>query len=83
MTTIVSQLVEGCGRFDKKHVELVNLSFTIMQGSSLESSKFLSTSVPLTPHQIGISQELILISNIPHASKVFTTPIVTFENTLD
>ncbi len=48
MTTVVSQLVEGCGRFDKKHVELVNLSFTIL-GSSLKSLEFLSISVPLTP----------------------------------
>jgi hypothetical protein len=37
----------------------------------------------LTPHQIGIGQEVILISNTSHASEVYTTPIVTFENTPD
>jgi hypothetical protein len=28
-----------------------------------------------------MGQEIILIINTPHASKVFTTPIVTFEET--
>jgi hypothetical protein len=45
--------------------------------------EFISISVPLTPHQIGIGQEVTLISNTPHASKVFITPIMTFEDTRD
>jgi hypothetical protein len=75
MTTNVNQSVEGCGRSDKKHVEHVNISFTILD-NRLESSKFLSTKVLMSPHQIGIGQEVILISNTSHALKIFTTPIV-------
>ncbi len=52
MTNIVSQLMEGSERFDKEHVELVNLSFTILD-NRLAYLEFISTSVPLTPHQIG------------------------------
>jgi hypothetical protein len=43
--------------------------------------EFLFTNLLLTPHQIGIGQEIILSSSTPHASKVFTTPITTFEET--
>jgi hypothetical protein len=43
--------------------------------------EFLYVNLPLTPHHIGIGQEIILISSTPHASKVFTTPITTFEDT--
>ncbi len=82
MTTIVSQLVQNSERFDKEQVKLNNLSFTIIN-SILEYLEFIFTSVLLTPHQIGIGQEVILISSTFHASKVFTTPITTFENTLD
>jgi len=42
--------------------------------------EFLSTNVPLTPHHISIGQEVTLISNALHASKVFTTPIATFRD---
>ncbi len=49
----------------------------------MESLEFLFVSLPLTPHQIGIGKEITLISSTPHASKVFTTPIATFENTFD
>jgi hypothetical protein len=44
----------------------------------------LSTTLPLTPHQIGIGQEIILIINIVHALEIFTTtPIANFEETPD
>ncbi len=71
--------MEGNNRFDKKHDELVNSSYTILN-NRLESLEVLSTNVPLTPHQIGIGQKVILISNTPHALEVYTTPIVTFED---
>ncbi len=45
--------------------------------------ELLSSSLPSTPHQIGICQNIILISNTSHASKVFMTPITTFEETPD
>jgi hypothetical protein len=72
--------MEGSERSDKKHDENVNPSFTIVD-SGLESLKFTCTNVPLTPHHISIGQEVTLISNTPHASQVFTTPITTFEDT--
>jgi hypothetical protein len=49
VTMVVSQPIEGSERFNKKHVELVNPSFTILD-NRLESLEFLSFSVPLTPH---------------------------------
>ncbi len=66
----MNQLVEGSERFNKKHDEHVNPTYTILD-NRLESLEFLSTNVILTPHQIGIGQEVTLISNTPH---VFTTP---------
>jgi len=36
----------------------------------------------LTPPQIGVRLEITLLSNTPHASKVFATPITTFEERL-
>jgi hypothetical protein len=72
--------MEGNERSDKEHVEHGNPSFTILD-SRLESLEFISISVPLTPHQIG--EEVILISSTLHALEVFTTPITTFEDTLD
>jgi hypothetical protein len=80
MTIIVSQHVEGSERFDKKHDEHVNPSFTILD-SRLEYLELISINVPLTPHYIGIGQEVTLISNTPHVSEVFTTPIATFGDT--
>jgi hypothetical protein len=41
--------MEGSERFDKKQVEFINPSFTILD-SRLESLEFLSANVPLTPH---------------------------------
>jgi hypothetical protein len=82
MTTIVDQPMESSERSDKKQNEPMNLLFTILN-SRLKSLEFISTSVPLTPHQIGIGQEVTLISNTLHALEVFSTPITTFEDTLD
>jgi hypothetical protein len=53
MTSVVSQLVEGSERSDKKQDEPINLSFTILD-NRLESLEFISISIFLTPHQIGI-----------------------------
>jgi hypothetical protein len=82
VTTIVNQTVEGNERFDKKQNEPINLSFSILD-SRLEFLEFISINILLTPHQIGIGQEVTLIFNTLHALEVFTTPIVTFEDTLD
>ncbi len=54
--------MEDSKRFDKEWVEHVNPSFTILDNRS-KSLEFLSTSVLLTPHQIGIGQEVTLISS--------------------
>jgi len=74
--------MEGIERFNKKHDEHVNPQFTILD-NRLEYLEFISINVLLTPHSICIGQEVILISNTMHVSKVFTTPIKTFEDTLD
>jgi hypothetical protein len=82
MTTIVDQPMEGSERSDKKQNEPMNILFTILN-SRLKFLEFISTNVPLTPHQISIGQEVILISDTLHALKVFSTPITTFEDTLN
>lgn len=41
----------------------------------------LFATIPLTPLQIGVGQEIILISNTPHALKIFATPTTTFVET--
>jgi len=82
VTIIVNEPVEGSERSNKKQDELVKPSYTI-RDSRLESLEFLSTNVLLTPHQIGIGQEVILILNTSHASKAYITPIVAFEDKLD
>jgi hypothetical protein len=51
--------MEGNERYDKEKVELVNPSFTILN-SRLESLEFITTSVLLTPHQIGIEVRKLL-----------------------
>jgi hypothetical protein len=48
-TIVVSKLVENSKRFDKKHVEPINPSFTILDNIS-KSLEFLYGSLPLTPH---------------------------------
>jgi hypothetical protein len=45
--------MEGSERFDKKQDEHVNPTYTMLD-NRLKSLEFLSTSVPLTPHHIGI-----------------------------
>jgi hypothetical protein len=45
--------------------------------------QFLFATLSLTPHQIDIGQNIILIINTLHDSEVFTTPITTFEETFD
>jgi len=47
----------------------------------VEPLEFLSTTLPLTPPQIGIGQDIILISSTPHPSKVFRMMIMTFDKT--
>jgi hypothetical protein len=54
ITIVVNQLVEGSERSNNKQDEPINLTYIILD-NRLESLEFLSTSVPLTPHQIGIS----------------------------
>jgi hypothetical protein len=49
--------------------------------NKLETLKFLFTTIPLTPPQISVGLDITLISNTPHASKVFATPITSFEET--
>jgi hypothetical protein len=54
-------------------------SFVVKNKS--ETLKFLFTTIPLTPPQIGVGLDITLISNTPHASKVFIMPITSFEET--
>jgi hypothetical protein len=70
--------MRGNERFVKEHVKHVNPSFIVLD-SIVEPLEFLSINLNLTQHQIGIRQKIILTSSTPHASKVFTTPIMTFE----
>ncbi len=69
--------------FAKEHAKLVNPNSFIVLNNRVKYLEFLYTSLPLTPHQIGIGQKITLISNTPHASKIFMTPITTFEETFD
>ncbi len=82
VTTVTNELMKGSEKFVKQQVELVDPSFTL-QNSRIEPLEFLFVNLPLTPHWIGISQEIILISNTLHVTKVFITPIMTFEETFD
>ncbi len=66
----------------KEQVELVDPSFTILN-IIVKYSEFLSISLLLTPHQIGIGQEIMLTSITLHVFEIFMTPIVTFEKTPD
>jgi len=51
--------------------------------SILDSLESLYVIIHLTPPQIAIGQKITLISNISHVAEVFTTPIMTFEETLN
>jgi hypothetical protein len=62
-------------------LELVTPSLVVSSG--LEFLEFLFTTILLTPPQIGVGSKITLISNTPHASKVLTTPLMTFEETLN
>jgi hypothetical protein len=62
-----------------KHVNAP--SFVV--NNNLETLKFLSTTITLTPPQIGVGLQITLISNTLHAQEVFTMPITTFEETLN
>jgi hypothetical protein len=74
--------VRGSERFAKEKAKSIDFSFIVLD-SRVEPLELLSTSLPLTPHQIGISQEIVLISSTPPTLEVFTTPIITFEKTHD
>ncbi len=83
VTTIVVELVEGSVKSIMDQVELVDPPFTVLD-SGVGPLEFLSTTLPLTPHLIGIGQKIILITNTLHALEVLTTtPIATFEETCD
>jgi len=49
--------------------------------NKLETLEFLITTIPLTPPQIVVGLDIILISNTPHALEVFIMPITSFEET--
>jgi hypothetical protein len=66
----------------KKHVEPIDPSFFVYD-SKIRPLEFLLATLLLTPHQIGIGQDITLIINTLHALEVFMTPIITFEKTLD
>jgi hypothetical protein len=48
---------------------------SLVVSSRVEPLKFLFTNIPLTPPQIGVSLEIILISTTLHALKVFVMPL--------
>jgi hypothetical protein len=56
---------------------------TLATSSRVKPFELLSTSLPLTPLQIGVGLKIILIFSTPHASKAFTIPIITFDETPD
>jgi len=56
---------------------------SLVVSSRVEPLKFLFTNIPLTPPQIGVGLEIILISTTTlHASKVFVMPPTNFVKTL-
>jgi hypothetical protein len=58
---------------------IVAPSFVV--SNKLETLEILFTTIPLTPPQIGVGLDIILISNTPHALEVFIMPITSFEKT--
>jgi hypothetical protein len=54
---------------------------SLMVNSRVEPLKKLFASMPLTPLQRDVGQEIIFIFSTPHALKVFATPITTFVET--
>jgi hypothetical protein len=78
--TIINELVRGNERSAKEQVELVDLSFIVLNNivKYLES---LTVRLFFTPHHVGIGLKITLISITMHALEVFMTPIATFEKT--
>ncbi len=58
--------MRGSEKSVEEQAEPIDPSFTILD-SKLKPFEFLSTNLPLTPHQIGIGQEITLMSSTPHA----------------
>jgi hypothetical protein len=75
--------VRDSGKSAKEHAELVNPNSFIVLNNRIKYLEFLSTSLPLTPHQTSIGQKITLISSTPHYLEVFMAPITTFEETFD
>jgi hypothetical protein len=74
--------IEGSVEFVKDQVEPNGLPFTIFN-NRVKPLEFLFTTLPFTPCQIDIGQEITLISSTFHAFDVFMMPIMTFEETPD
>ncbi len=58
------------GKFVKDENEHVDPPFIILNGE-IGPLEFLYVILPLTPHQIGIGQEIILISSTSHIVMTF------------
>ncbi len=58
VTTAITELVESSDKSIKEQVEHVDPSFIIFN-SGIGPLEFLLATLPLTPHQIGIGQELL------------------------
>ncbi len=79
VTIVITEHVKGNENIVQKQVEHVDFSFHVLD-SGVGPLEFLNVNLPLTPHQIGISQlGDYFDSNTPHALEVFMTPIVNFE----
>jgi hypothetical protein len=52
---------------------------TLVVSTKVGTLEFLTTTIPLTPPQIGVGLEITLLSNTTHALEIFATPITTFE----
>ncbi len=76
VTTTTTEFVEGSDKFVKEQIKHV-------LDNGTRPLEFLFATLPLTPHHIGIGQEITLIINTMYVSKVFTTPITTFEETFN
>lgn len=64
------------------HVKVIPKHFvtpSLVVNNGLKTLEFLSIAIHLTPPQISVSPKITLISSAPHASKMFSTPITTFD----
>lgn len=75
--TIVERIKDSI-ELIKKDIELVD---TLPTSNKVKPFEFLSTSLPLTPLQIGVRPKITLIFSTFHALEVFTMPIITFDKT--